>query len=159
MGKRLIIKGANFSDNALERVATYRNLINPATITAGKYINGSGQIVNPDQDTWKYSVSDYIPTEGKDICCPTAIIGSASSFFGGINVYDASKVLLRNISRVTGQQYTYQEGDAYIRLALRNDYLQGKDEQEKALDKNGNTYPNHFACFGNVREPYISYEE
>lgn len=144
MGKLLIIKGADFIENAVE--TGYKNLINPAEIEQGKYIDSDGNITNAPSDVERYAVSGLIPVNGKDIFCPTegGIDTTPSAVFGGYLVYDSNFTKIR-FNRLRAKQYTYESGDAYVRFPLRNDTL-------------NISYPTHFAAYGNQALPYKPYE-
>lgn len=101
--------------NKLDKI-NGNNLINPDTIIYSKYIRSSdGSIIDGGS---AYCVSDYIPVidngEGK------SVISNAftSPYTASYAVYDENKTVLRTISQ--SQQYTYQSGDAFIRIQLYN---------------------------------------
>jgi len=81
------------------------NLINPETMTENKGINSSG-VVSTNSDLM---VTDYIPVSGQDIVSN----GYFTAYWGGA-VYNHEKTLIRPLSGA----YSYQEGDAYIRLSF-----------------------------------------
>lgn len=151
MGKTLIIKGADFIENAVE--TSYKNLINPVEIEQGKYIDSAGNIEIPTSDVDRYAVSGFIPVNGKDIYCPTefTVDVTQSSTFGGYLVYDSNFTKIR-FNRLRKKQYTYVSGDAYVRFPLRNDAL----NNPKVTD--GINYLAHFAAYGNRALPYKPYE-
>lgn len=151
MGKTLIIKGADFSENAV--VIGYKNLINPAEIMQGKYIDPEGNIVTSQYDTDKYAVSGYIPVNGQNIYCPTEwrTDQSPTSVFGGYVVYDSNLTKIR-FNRLRTKQYTYKPGDAYVVFPLRNDSL------NSPVNTDGINYPEHFAAYGNQALPYKPYK-
>lgn len=148
MGKSLIIKGADFAVNAV--VAGYKNLINPAEIEQRKYIDQNGDIGDGEA---LYAVSGYIPVNGKDIYCPTEMSTDTtpSPVFSGYIVYNANREVIR-FNRLRTKQYTYVEGDAYVRFPLRNDSLNYPSRTD------GFNYPAHFAAYGNRALPYVPYE-
>lgn len=151
MGKLLIIKGADFIENAVE--TGYKNLINPAEIEQGKYIDSDGNISIPGSGADLYAVSGFIPVNGKDMFCPTicSTDSTPSSIFGGYLVYDSNFIKIR-FNRLRTKQYTYEPGDAYVRLPLRNDALNSPTKTD------GISYPTHFAAYGNRALPYKPYE-
>ena len=151
MGKTLIIKGADFIENAVE--TSYKNLINPVEIEQAKYIDSNGDILIPTKDLQKYAVSGFIPINGKDIYCPTEgpEDSKPSPIFGGYLVYDSNFTKIR-FNRLRTKQYTYEPGDAYVRFPLRNDFL------NRPINNDGISYPAHFAAYGNQALPYKPYE-
>lgn len=151
MGKTLIIKGADFIENAVE--TSYKNLINPVEIEQGKYIDPNGDISIPSRSEQLYAVSGFIPVNGKDIYCPTegAEDSTQSPNFGGYLVYDSNFTKIR-FNRLRTKQYTYEPGDAYVRFPLRNDWL------NRPTHTDGISYPAHFAAYGNQSLPYKPYE-
>lgn len=89
-----------------------QNLINPNACVVGKQINANGQLY--DAPTTYYSVSDYIPVNGRNILSNCTDNGAVSY---GYAVYDENKGFIR-VSTANNQIYNYQEGDIYIRLAF-----------------------------------------
>lgn len=84
------------------------NLIDPSLFEEGKGIRSSGVI----QDLSGARISGFIPVNGRNITSN----GYFTSYWGGA-VYDSSFAFLRAI---TESQYTYQSGDAYIRLTFNS---------------------------------------
>lgn len=87
------------------------NLLNPSTSQVG-YINKSnGNFISQSG----VMATDFIPVNGKDIY---AYCGDAYGSTGGCAVYDSNKAYLRANSST--KDYTYQEGDAYVRFTYRS---------------------------------------
>lgn len=87
------------------------NLLDPAKMLQGKYINTSGGI---SPGTSAYRVTDYIPVNGQDIIS-TASVGASTIL--AYAVYDAERNFIRGDYQ--SAQYTYQSGDAYVRFTVR----------------------------------------
>lgn len=85
------------------------NLVDTNKISIGKLINGSGTIVDVSD---KYAVTDFIPVNGQNIITNAFGYGSDWSTY---NVYDDNFQRLRTGG--TNQQYTYQDGDAFIKIS------------------------------------------
>ena len=84
-----------------------KNLMNPNDITRGQgywSYNDNTPIIAP-----QYSITGFIPVNGNVIINKTAPGGT------GHRVFDANKNIIRLF---TTQQYTYQEGDAYVRFTI-----------------------------------------
>lgn len=98
------------------------NIYDYKKATVGVYIASgeSGKLVVPSYNLDKFGVSDYIEVNGRDIIT-NARIGNA--IVASICVYDYSKNLIRVIHN--NRQYTYEEGDAYIRIGFDN-YKKGQ---------------------------------
>ena len=103
------IKGSEFFN--LKKVSS--NMFNKETAEAGMHIKAypNGSIAPAYNALDKYGVSAYIPVKGQDIITNSR----KGNKVGSINVYDYSKTYLRTI--YNNQQYIYQEGDGYIRVA------------------------------------------
>jgi hypothetical protein len=153
MGKLLVIKNADFSANRVDKVVPiidYDNLVNPATLTNGKYINSSGGLTKADPD---YSVSDYIEVKAQNISAAGLCPWDLDSFpVYGIAVYDSSKKLLRVIREDGLRHYTYKEGDAYIRMGLCATVI-----NDPTFRYYISGYPAFFACYGDRLLPYKEY--
>ena len=103
------IKGSEFFK--LKKVSS--NLFNKQIAEAGVHIKTYpyGSIAPAYNSLDKYGVSSYIPVKGQDIITNSRIGNNV----GSINVYDHNKTYLRTI--YNNQQYTYLEGDGFIRVA------------------------------------------
>lgn len=111
-----IIKGSNFFNVA--KIST--NLFDKEKAEVGKHIkSGTGDIAAAYFRLDKYGVSDYIPVKGQNIITNSR----KGSGVGSINVYDKDKSIIRTIWN--NQQYTYQQGDYYIRIAF-DTYQEGQ---------------------------------
>ena len=93
------------------------NIYDYKKATAGVYIASgeTGRLVVPSYNLDKFGVSDYIEVNGRDVITNARI---GDPIVASICVYDYSKNLVRVISN--NRQYTYQEGDAYIRIGFDN---------------------------------------
>lgn len=88
------------------------NIVDPAKLLYGGVINSDGSIDSSYPKT-EYCLSGYIPVKGQSIIANAFL----ASNFGAFNVYDENGKFLRIISNT--QQYTYQNGDAYVRICFR----------------------------------------
>ena len=86
------------------------NLLNPETSQVGYIRRTNGQFVSQSSGIW---ATDFIPVNGKDIKAYNAVTYGND---GGYAVYDSSKSYLRG---GTSQQYTYTDGDAYVRFTYK----------------------------------------
>lgn len=104
---------AQIIPNKLDKVMG-TNLVNPDEILSGAALpwNGTDPYTGLDQ---KYKVSGYIPVNEKNIISNAY---SADETWATMYVYDADKNFLRNNG--TNQQYTYQEGDAFVRISFNS---------------------------------------
>lgn len=98
--------------NKLDKVYS-SNIYDKSKAVTKKYINPNGVIVTAGLDA--FGVSDYIPVNGQNIISNTT---TSSASIGSYNVYDKGKNLLRTI--IQNDQYTYQEGDYYVRICFNN---------------------------------------
>lgn len=90
-----------------------KNIVDPAKLLYGGVINLDGSIDSSYSDT-EYCLSGYIPVKQQNIIANAFL---SSEGFGAFNVYDENGKFLRKISN--SQQYTYQNGDAYVRICFR----------------------------------------
>lgn len=151
MGKLLVIKNVDFSTNRVDKVdpiLDYDNLVNPATLTNKKCIKASGVISNASSE---YYVSDYIEVNAQNISAAGLCPWGGGGIYG-IAVYDSSKGFLRVIKEDNLRHYTYQEGDAYIRLGLVIDVINNPSNIHYIPG-----YPAFFACYGDRLLPYKAY--
>lgn len=104
---------AKILPNKLDKVMG-TNLVNPDEILSGAALpwNGTDPYTGLDQ---KFKVSGYIPVNEKNIISNAY---SADETWATMYVYDAEKNFLRNNG--TNQQYTYQEGDAFVRISFNS---------------------------------------
>lgn len=98
------------------------NIYDYKKATVGVYIASgeTGKLAVPSYNLDKFGVSDYIAVNGRDIITNARI---GNPIVASICVYDNSKNLVRVISN--NRQYTYKEGDAYIRIGFDN-YKKGQ---------------------------------
>ena len=89
------------------------NIVDPAKLLYGGVINPDGSIDSSYSDA-EYCLSGCIPVKGQNIIANAFL---SSEGFGAFNVYDENGKFLRKISNT--QQYTYQNGDAYVRICFR----------------------------------------
>lgn len=123
MGKKLIIKGADFSANAID-IEYSKNLLNPTLILEGKILGSAGDIINAGADPENYCVFPYLPVSRDIIIDTNAFEASYADMYPSFVVYDENKNILRivgtNPAQVSNfQQYIYQEGDAFISIRFR----------------------------------------
>ena len=85
-----------------------KNLVNPNTITKNKLFNWSGSPATSNNDC----ITDYIQVNGQNIIANSWGVNNIWAY--GV-VYDINKTKLRIL---TSQQYTYQEGDYYVRFSI-----------------------------------------
>ena len=94
--------------NQLDTEAVYKklgtNLIDPSKFILGKGLNNSEGTTNNND----LAISDYIPVNGQSI-----ISNAWATTYWPMHVYDADMNYLRANAST---QYTYQEGDAYVRM-------------------------------------------
>lgn len=110
------------------------NLVNPEACEYGKIIRWNGTF----SDNSRFAVSGYIKVNEKNI--KSHSYGSSGDWAWGI-VYNKNKERLRIIEST---QYTYQEGDYYVRFCFLYD----------------NTVSNLYANYGTTLadyEPYVDY--
>lgn len=93
------------------------NIYDYKKATVGVFIasGNSGNFAVPSYNLDKFGVSDYIEVNGRDIITNAR---RGNPIVASICVYDYSKNLVRVISN--NRQYTYKEGDAYIRIGFDN---------------------------------------
>ena len=102
----------DIAENELEtaRESLRVNLLDGITITEGSLFNASGNITsNAD-----YCITDYIAVHEKNIIANCFYYNNT---WAGFVVYDKNKAKLR--ANTTTNQYTYQDGDYYVRFAYR----------------------------------------
>lgn len=87
------------------------NLINPDQCLVNMYITPNGLIRPATDETW--CVTGFILVNGQDIISNAFITASA---IGSYSVYDKNGNRLRTV--VKNAQYTYQEGDYYVRFCI-----------------------------------------
>lgn len=99
--------------NKLDKVIGV-NLIDPNAMLIGAALsmNSTTGVPSTGYPEW-YKVSDYIPVNGQNII---ANAYSSAGTWASMFIYDANKNFLRNNG--TSNQYTYQDGDAYVRISL-----------------------------------------
>lgn len=151
MGKLLVIKNVDFSTNRVDKVdpiLDYDNLVNPATLVNKKCIKSGGAISNA---TSEYYVSDFIEVNAQNISVAGLCPWAGGDIYG-IAVYDASRGFLRVIKGDSLRHYTYQEGDAYIKLGLIIDVINNPSDKYYIPG-----YPAFFACYGDKLLPYKAY--
>lgn len=92
------------------------NLIDPARISKNHFIGATG-VYTPVSG---YSVSDYIPLNGKNIIANALRSNTNPAYL----VYDANYEFLRSVTMQGSVPYVYQSGDAYIRINFRDSAAQ-----------------------------------
>lgn len=91
-----------------------KNKLNPATILTNKAIRYTDGSV---ASATNYKASDFIPVSKRGLIC-NRVPESAGAVYMGYAVYNSSKTFIRG-SAAPNQQYTYVDGDAYVRFSLR----------------------------------------
>lgn len=120
--------------NFLETVFT--NLFNKDTVTVGKGIDGSGNIV----DFTDYVLSDYIPVEGSTVY--------TSKYISNHNYYDASQVFISTESYSVGKTITSPANARFIRYGMLNNYGGDADRKASEMFVKGATLPSSYVAFG-----------
>lgn len=90
------------------------NLVDVNALELGHYLNADGTIGT----NASYAISDYIPINGNNIKGNWVWSALITSYC----VYDSNFVFIRSVTGNTSanQQYTYTEGDAYLRANYRD---------------------------------------
>lgn len=89
------------------------NLINPNAVTRGKAIQWGGTVVSVADN---YYISDYIPVSSEGIITNAFLTENS---WNSYLVYDKNKQVI-NGREGKSKQYTYSEGDAYIRISFNS---------------------------------------
>lgn len=103
-------KGVEVYGVSTQVTTTGKNLLNPTTVTLGKYFDVNGYLAN----TSNWDVSDYIEVSGTNIC----VSGNETANNVYHAFYDESKTFLSTVRIDTAQPFTIPSNAKYIRVTI-----------------------------------------
>ena len=127
---------AEFAEKLDKEYGHSVNLINPDKIVHNAYLLTNGLI--DENHTGFEACEEFIPVNSKNILVKSVV--STSPYILTFAIYNAEKTYLRGIYDST--KYTYQSGDAYVRIGFRTEnYTED--------------YPTAFACYEDEEHPDV----